>query len=191
MRARLARNKKEISEAYALVERRYWETHQIEASKLHTSQRYRTKVLVVYDQNDKLLGTASLMFPTNGIFPGEDLFQVDFHKSSLPLDWNRTVEYGRLAIEPQAPPEVLLLIQKAFLYYGKRWNLSGFVAIVRTALGRSLRKSFQFETIPTCLNDRKEGSFLENLPYLGTYPKNENLYFIAVTFQMMAEGLSR
>jgi hypothetical protein len=179
-------------EAAALVDECYWSAYGIRPSELFRGELppFRHEVLVATRPDGGVLGTATLSWPSaEGLFPGEYLFHGDFHKPGLSFDWPHMVEYGKLAIHPEAPREVFKELQRGFVRFGRTCGITGFVAVVRTELGERLRQCFAYQTIATELYDT--GPIEERLlRKLSTYIDKGNLQFIASSLDAVAEGLS-
>ncbi|MCF0070816.1 hypothetical protein LZD49_10060 [Dyadobacter sp. CY261] len=101
---------------------------------------FNTILLVIRNEENQLLGTASIMEPVGKLFPTEYIFGANVQKFEQVLPLAGAVEIGRLAKSKDAKAGIVTkAIMLATMDYLTMSNFQGWVSTVKSPLYRLLR----------------------------------------------------
>jgi hypothetical protein len=130
-------------EAFLLLKKVYLEEFDLDFELFRQAfpLMFRSDVMMIRDQDGRLVGTASMMYPLNGLFPAEYIFGAKISESTG-RQANRTIEVGRLAKVPDFPGGIITKeVMLATAAYLKKENLQSWIATVKPPLYRILRST--------------------------------------------------
>ncbi|GHB88969.1 hypothetical protein [Persicitalea jodogahamensis] len=150
-------------EAAQLFQKVYEEEFQLDFKRFDDAFPlvFPSDVLLIRLQESRLVGTASLMRPVEGLFPSEYIFGADLSGLVDPLSLAQSVEVGRLAKIRDFPSGVIAkAVMLATDKYLHSRCLGGWVATVKPPLYRILEKTGLTMT-PVALSIEKTGEQAE------------------------------
>lgn len=102
---------------------------------------FNSDVMLIRDESGRLVGTASMLYPLEGLFPSEYIFGADITGSDRNAA-SKTVEVGRLAKAGDFPGGIItkaVMLETAA--YLKAKKLDSWIATVRPPLYRILKST--------------------------------------------------
>lgn len=121
-----------------------------EAFGLHFPRNFESDILLLRDETNHLVATASLITPIDGLYPSEYYFETNIASLARELPLHNAIEVGRLAkINDKTVPHLLVThtIMLAVAAYLQRHKLSGWVATVKPAFYRIIKATGLVTTV--------------------------------------------
>lgn len=148
----LAQTDAESREGTALFQQIYESNFDLnfEAFHTHFPLSFPGKCLLLHNETNNLVATASLISPIDGLYPSEYYFETDIASFAGELPLHNAIEVGRLAkINDRVVPHLLVThtIMLAVAAYLQRHKLSGWIATVKPAFYRIIKATGLVTTV--------------------------------------------
>lgn len=158
----LAQTDQERQEGSLLLKKVYMDEFGLDFDKFKVAfpkSFFQDLLLIRHEEN--LVGTASMMYPLEGIFPSEYIFGARICNNIKRNHASRTIEVGRLAKVANFPGGIITKsVMLATARYLEVNSLESWIATVKPALARILR-STGLEMLPFEIEPETDGDQAE------------------------------